>query len=1117
MKQLNLIKLKRGNRLSGSLLLMFILCQIMSFGQSMEIRNATFPRGRSLSMITDMDQDQFGYIWFSTHTDGLLRFDGSELERFPLKGTILGRSQLEALHIDKSGKIWIGGKDHGLYQFDPITKEQTRFVHDENDPFSLSNDNIRAILEDRNGTLWIGTEKGLDTLDRKTGKFYSVNGKRDSGNKLNDEHIRIIYEDKENTIWVGCGDATTNPIQEQGLGGLYKIDHISKEITKYSSSSEDPNSLINPNVRALFEDSRGVFWVGTAGDGLHTMDRKNEKFTRHLSNPADSTILSRPNYSPIDQLGHITFINEDSDGFVWIGTMIGGMNRYDHLQHKVTYYGPEGTDENQLNRRDHWACLKADDGSLWISDNWNNEESAEQRLIQISSGLTNQSYYNSLEGWIIGFTEDEEGSLWLGTTTGIYRRNEDGSHSNFRVNNLGDGLNLDLIFDVESSSKGIYCLSASARILLFDVENEQFKQISNDHEYYSDLYYDKEGILWITTSDGLDKFNTVSEELTHLHDEGQNLSNLPKNMDLITEDNQENLWITSDDGLVKVNKKELAFETFDYDEKINQISFDQEGVLWGVSSFSFFKFNTKTNLFFKIEDSFQFLKKEGFPNGGMTLSQNGKVWVEKSNHLIQYDPESGNTVMAGSSWINSGHYFVDRMLFQTRDNQIVVGANGGYYLLPGEWPTTQVSYPKPFLSSLTTSKRTISLVSGAAITLDQEVQLESAENHLVFEFDNVDFNSYENEQNPQYILDNYDKEWNSARDINKASYTNLSPGKYVFRFRTANKFGKVSEVHQAFIINSPWYQKVWAYFLYALLLGGLIYMFDQIMRRRLILKEREKSHEKELAQAKEIEKAYTELKATQSQLIQTEKMASLGELTAGIAHEIQNPLNFVNNFSEVNTELLEELEEEVMKGDLEEVKSLAKDIKANEQKITQHGKRADAIVKGMLQHSRTSAGQKEFTDINALTDEFLRLAYHGLRAKDKSFNAKFETKFDTSVDKVNIVAQDIGRVILNLINNAFYAVNERKKLDQEGYEPTVIASTMKSGDHLKITISDNGMGIPPEIKDKIFQPFFTSKPTGQGTGLGLSLSYDIVKAHGGELKVETREKEGTEFTIVLPK
>ena len=268
-------------------------------------------------------------------------------------------------------------------------------------------------------------------------------------------------------------------------------------------------------------------------------------------------------------------------------------------------------------------------------------------------------------------------------------------------------------------------------------------------------------------------------------------------------------------------------------------------------------------------------------------------------------------------------------------------------------------------------------------------------------------------------------------------------------------------------------------------------------------------------QKRKLETALADLKAAQAQLVQSEKMASLGELTAGIAHEIQNPLNFVNNFSDINKELLIELNDEIDKGNLSEVRSIAKDVIDNEEKINHHGKRADAIVKGMLQHSRTTTGVKEPTDINALADEYLRLAYHGLRAKDKNFNATLHTDFDETIGRINIIPQDIGRVILNLITNAFYAVTEKKKQLGEAYEPVVSVSTRKIANKMEIKVKDNGIGVPQKVLDKIFQPFFTTKPTGQGTGLGLSLSYDIVKAHGGELKVETKEGEGSEFIILL--
>ena len=310
-------------------------------------------------------------------------------------------------------------------------------------------------------------------------------------------------------------------------------------------------------------------------------------------------------------------------------------------------------------------------------------------------------------------------------------------------------------------------------------------------------------------------------------------------------------------------------------------------------------------------------------------------------------------------------------------------------------------------------------------------------------------------------------------------------------------------------------------------LGGILFVFlliATILFRNNRQKQKANSLLKE--QKQEIQNTLTELKSTQAQLIQSEKMASLGELTAGIAHEIQNPLNFVNNFSEVSIELAEELKDEINKisqpvNGKHNIATIVDDLVQNQQKINYHGKRADSIVKGMLQHSRTSSGEKELTDINALADEYLRLSYHGLRAKDKIFNAAIETDFDadlSSVDgKINIIPHDIGRVLLNLYNNAFYSVTEKNKQQPENYEPTVSVSTKKINSKIEIRVKDNGMGIAQKIVDKMFQPFFTTKPTGQGTGLGLSLSYDIItKGHGGELKVETKEGEYAEFIIILP-
>lgn len=307
-------------------------------------------------------------------------------------------------------------------------------------------------------------------------------------------------------------------------------------------------------------------------------------------------------------------------------------------------------------------------------------------------------------------------------------------------------------------------------------------------------------------------------------------------------------------------------------------------------------------------------------------------------------------------------------------------------------------------------------------------------------------------------------------------------------------------------------QRLWLLSIAGALISALFILF--LLYRNN--KQKQKSNALLKKQKLEIEDTLEKLKSTQVQLIQSEKMASLGELTAGIAHEIQNPLNFVNNFSEVSAELMEELQNEIDNGEVEEVKALVNDVIQNLQKINHHGKRAESIVKGMLLHSRGSSGKKEPTDINALADEYLRLSYHGFRAKDKSFNADFKLEADEKKPIVNVVPQDIGRVLLNLINNAFYAVSEKSKFLASEFKPRVIVSTNSQGKNVEISVKDNGNGIPDSVIAKIFQPFFTTKPTGQGTGLGLSLSYDIIKAHGGELKVETHEGEGSEFIIQIP-
>jgi len=523
---------------------------------------------------------------------------------------------------------------------------------------------------------------------------------------------------------------------------------------------------------------------------------------------------------------------------------------------------------------------------------------------------------------------------------------------------------------------------------------------------------------------------------------------------------------------------------------------------------------------------------EGLPSmsiqGILGDEKNHTLWLSTFDGLCKFNMETGQTNTYSIADGIQSQLFADGSYLKTKNGLFVFGGSNGITLFNPENINRSSLPPRVMITDLKLFNKTIipgqSKILKKSITETSEITLAYNQNNITLDFIALHY-ADPAKNNIAYKMENYDIDWRIVGNQHEAFYPQLPPGKYLFRVKAANNNGVWNEEGAILKITvlSPWWQSAWAYGAYGLILLALGFLGNKYMRHRLLSQEREKNRERELAQAKEIEKAYHKLeethealKATQSQLIQSEKMASLGELTAGIAHEIQNPLNFINNFSEINTELIDELNEGIKKGNLDEVKSIAQDIRENESKINHHGKRADAIVKGMLQHSRVSTGQKEPVDINALVDEYIRLSYHGLRAKDKSFNATLKSELDQSLGHIQLIPQDIGRVVLNLLNNAFFSVSEKAKQNIPGFEPTVTVTTKNMGDKVRVSVRDNGMGIPAGIRDKIFQPFFTTKSSGQGTGLGLSLSYDIIKAHGGEIGVDSKPDEYTVFNIDLP-
>ena len=1084
--------------------------------------------GISIGKITCITRDVHGVMWFSDQSNQcLLSYDGTSMTRYKHDAkniNSMGGTYPECLYADSSGAIWIGFYGMGLDKFDPESNQFTHYRRQRNDPGSLSSDTISALLIDHVGNVWAGTNGGLNLLDRKTGKFKHFSNRLHDSTSLSCNIVRALYEDHEGTIWVGSGF----PFDGSTDGGLNRLNQNKETFTRYLNDPKDSHSLANNKVRAIFEDSRGTFWIGTGGDGLHTMDRKTGSFERHTYNPAHPEQLSRP---PVNGgFDHITFIAEDVEKCLWIGTFSNGLNRYDPVTKTITHYGNNADKSGEFKDNSSWWANASNDGLLWIST----QESYLYRIDLFSNIIP---YYSVNGVGVNSFLEESPSIFWIGTDSGLLRKDVKSGTSQLYVNDLrnSNSLSNNTIQKIFKDKAGNLWFGTSGGLNRLNPATGMFTRFQHDPgnketlsgNFIASLYEDRESNFWISTFDkGLNLMDRRTGKFTRYQHSADDTSSLTSdNVSCIFEDQPNMLWIGTwnGGGINIMNSKTGKIKHYLSDQNIVAFFKDADGIIWIGSESGLFRYNRQSNDFTTIDE-----ENVGFNiNNVRSIIGDNKnnLWVGTFSGIFKINPRRDKAIFYGKeSGIRTQNLYYNSV-YKGQDGTLFFGGYSGYYAFYPDKLKISPSIPKMDFTNFWLNGQLIKADKNGPLQeplfMAKEIYLKYDQNVFSFSFSATDYGKLEDKQ-IFYKLENYDREWRKPGSENRAYYFNMPPGKYIFKIKAANSSNGIWSAKEiSVIITAPWWSRWWAYCLYGLLFIALAYSIHRFQKERLIKAERERAKVKELAQAKEIEKAYHELKTTQSQLIQSEKMASLGELTAGIAHEIQNPLNFVNNFSEVNKELLMEMKEEIDKGNIDEVKLIANNIIENEEKINHHGKRADAIVKGMLQHSRSSNSAKEPTDINALADEYLRLSYHGLRAKDKSFNATMKTNFDNTIGKINVIPQNIGRVILNLINNAFYAVNE-KTLSAVAtptavkFEPTVSISTKKLNGKVEISVADNGNGIPQKIVDKIFQPFFTTKPTGQGTGLGLSLSYDIVKAHGGEFKVETKEGQGSEFIIVLP-
>lgn len=1049
-------------------------------------------------VITDLLSDRNGELWVTTFS-GLLTFDGYEFRNFypdNRDSTTIDDLLLYELAESSNGDIWIGSMNK-IYRHDIQTGVFQNYPLQEYIQYPADAQPMVVHIEsDRKGSLYIGIVSGTGYNEYPGLLKYDESEKTFEVIELpNGEPVQNVYEmaanengelaiicnqgfltiGSEGRIFQDYPELDFIPWQNQeyihnmvwdqkenlwfvtNQWRLGKID-TDRGTTEFIPFQTPFNGVPDRSTRIGFDRTR--LWISHR-DGIELFDIRTGQFDTPKDMPA------RP---------FSAFLKDEMDN-VWLGTIAFGLYSIPPKQ-------------------------------------------------SLNSYLHNPDDPNSItEGWVSNPFEDEEGNIWFPTYNwageeGLNRINpQTGEIEKFLFRDILP--QFERLQMVNAYDKGRLLLMYGSEIYGYDVNSGQvldpgILSESENIEVLNYVYRDSEGDLWICTMSGLYR---QSGEAYSLYDFSQGeMGQVVSNEVLqVMESERGGLWVQTNEGLFFLDLKtdEIVRHGFDPNkgpvfssQDINSLLEDEDGYLWvGTWQGGLNRYDPETGeiRYFGIEDGLPSPSIQGI----LEDEENNVLWMSTFRGLARFDKETESFTSYGNE-AGAQSLYSDRSSLELTNGLFVFGGSNGITVFDPANFGGNTQPPKTRITGMNAGEESVLFSEKKVISLDH------SQNNISISYKGI---HYDNPSKNQfaYKLAPVDQEWRQVGNSRTAYFYDLKPGDYTFSVRAASPNRVWSDPKTInFTIAPPWWATWWAYVGYGLLFFSGLFFIIRIQKNRTIQKERDRAKNKELAHAREIEKAYAELKATQEQLIHSEKMASLGELTAGIAHEIKNPLNFVNNFSDVSCELIDEMAEELEKGDIKEAQAIATDVRDNLRKIAQHGQRADSIVQGMLQHSRTSEGKKEPTDLNALAEEYLRLAYHGLRAKDKSFNATLETDLDPDLGKVVVIPQEIGRVLLNLLTNAFHAVQERAKTESEDYTPTVWVRTYRTKEGVEVSVRDNGGGIPEEIQDKIFQPFFTTKPTGEGTGLGLSMSYDIVtKGHGGELKVTPDVAEGARFTLTL--
>jgi signal transduction histidine kinase/ligand-binding sensor domain-containing protein len=1023
-------------------------------------------------------EDSKGRIWAGSNRGTVLVIDRKAGLIHELKSPGLIYRIFELFEME-DGTVWFRNDLPG-YSYVDFDNKTLTILEGTNGAFGAF---PIAAIEDHNGLIWMTTMDGIRILDRDLNRLYKM--RSDAGLIAN--QIYNVYEDDKNRIWVSTASG---------------INIISSDRKKMESMSPEQGLDGMNEIYEVYQENPNVFWLGTGNGILFRFDEISGMLEKYMISVGNQNILFE--------------IFSDIQGQIWATSVQGGMYVVDRSTGRpASIDEADGFIENQV-----WSTIPDGEGNIWIGAN--------EGIVRYSPSTRVLKKFNEEIGLTGNRTSsmllDSNGRIWAnGNRNGVsiidpkeetIKQMESQAH-------LGGCI---IRYILEDSDGSVWMSGNNGCILKYDMESSEISFIldSTNASANGSMLKDKEGKIWVATEgSGLHRIDPETNIRERFTVDNGLVSN---QIFAVDDDDEGNIWICGDRGVERIDSQNMEISLFTKAQGLgaNDVYDVMEhnkkiytGTSRGVSVLN--PQSEEEDLW----DVYNIGKDQGMiefdiSQNSFSFDEQDRLWAGSNGLMLTViDPFERDTVHHPASISNLNILDEPQQFF---DSEYKASAVEG---IDSIWISERAGYrlmTSAEIDSMKTSKSNVSWNGIESNALPIDLTLSHDQNFLSFNYSGGQFKNKE-ALVFSYILVGIDKAWSPiTSDTKSENYRDLPPGNYAFKVAAKGYNNIWSDPAEfSFTILPPWWKTRWAYGLYILLFGSAVYAFVQY-RSRWLKRENRLLEERVNHRTAQLKKTIEELETTQGQLIQSEKMASLGELTAGIAHEIQNPMNFINNFSEVSHELLDEMMEEIDKGDMEEAKEISSDIKQNLEKISHHGHRASSIVRGMLEHSRNSSGQKEDIDINVLADEYLRLAYHGLRAKDKSFNAKFETDFDDSIGKIEIIPQDIGRVMLNLINNAFYAVSDRNDQEEnEDYQPTVKVTTKKLKDQVKITVEDNGSGIPKEIKDKIFQPFFTTKPSGKGTGLGLSLTYDIItQGHGGALELDSEVGQGTVFTIFLP-